>query len=97
MDPIGSWRDDFRIAKVESTLINIVQQLYCKEGTEPVLTTPADFMIKWGEEDELPEPKKQSQEELKKFILGFAKEHNKRIGMQSKKLPKRNTDKFQGR
>ena len=53
-------------------------------------------MMKWGEEDEPPEPKKQSQEELKRLLLGFAKEHNKREGMQSK-APKRNTDKFQGR
>jgi hypothetical protein len=99
MDPIGSWRDDFRIAKLESLIINIVNQLYHKEGTEPLITTATDFMVKWGEEDEPPEPKKQSQEELKQMLLGFAKEHNKRdkrIGIQSK-VPKRNTDKFQGR
>jgi hypothetical protein len=72
IDPIGTWRDDFRMAKIESLLINITNALYHKEHTEPVVTSPVDFMIKWGEEIEETEPIKQSAEDMLKVFAEIA-------------------------
>jgi hypothetical protein len=93
IDPIGSWRDDFRIAKLESLLVNIVQQLYTdtKKGKKPEVTSPLDFMVDWdGSKDK--EPKKQSVEEMKQILLSIASAQNKkvkRVEVQSKPPVKR--------
>lgn len=98
IDPVGSWRDDFMIATFESLILNIVQQLYAKKGTTPIVTSPLDFMPDWLGEKERG-PKKQSVEEMKQILLSFAKQQNKEVDrqnlnrMNSKKKP----DKFQGR
>lgn len=78
IDPIGSWRDDFRLAKIESLITNIVQQLYAKKGTKPKLTTPLDYMPDWTGDREVAEPKKQSVEEMKEILMSFASSQNKR-------------------
>lgn len=83
IDPIGSWRDDFRIAALESLITNIVQQLYAKKGSTPVTTTPLDFMVDWTG-DKVKEPKKQSVEDMKKILLGMAKNQNKKVETQSR-------------
>ena len=44
IDPIGTWRDDFRSAKLESLMINIVNQLYAEKNKKPIVTTALDFM-----------------------------------------------------
>jgi hypothetical protein len=84
IDPIGEWRNDFRIAKLESLITNIVQQLYAKKGVTPKLTTPLDFMVDWSGEAKVQEPKKQSVEEMKQLLLGIAKSQNKKVGVQRK-------------
>ena len=84
IDPIGSWREDFRLAKIESLITNIVQQLYAKKGSKPGLTTPLDFMIDWMGEGKVNEPKKQSVEEMKSVLLGIAKGQNKKMIRQNK-------------
>ena len=79
IDPIGSWREDFRLAKIECLITNIVQQLYAKKGSTPKITTPLDFMVDWiGEKGET-EPKKQSVEDMKSILLGIAKSQNKKV------------------
>lgn len=80
IDPIGKWRDDFRFAKLESLLINIVNQLYHdpKKG-KPALTNPIDFMPDWTGEGTLQEPKKQSVEEMKETLMRIAHSQNKRV------------------
>ena len=83
IDPIGSWRDDFRIAKVESLITNIVQQLYAKKGSKPVTTTVVDFMPDWDNSRDT-EPKKQSVDEMKNILLGLADKQNKREDKRSK-------------
>jgi hypothetical protein len=92
IDPIGEWRDDLRIAKFECLLVNIVNALYHKEGEPEVKVTPADFMIKWGEDVKKPEPKVQSLTDMKdtlKTIFG---------GSKRKKVAKKiQPDKYQGR
>jgi hypothetical protein len=96
LDPIGAWRNELGFAKIESLLINIVNSLYHKEGTEVVTTSPVDFMIQWGEEIGKTEPKKQSIEEMKEVFKAIkqANDSAKKVGV---KPPKKKPDKYQGR
>jgi hypothetical protein len=96
IDPIGKWRDDFIGAKIESLIVNIVQQLYAKQGSTPVITTPADFMPDWLGERKI-EPKKQSTEDMKQMLLSFAKRQNKRIDSLKNTTTDRPPTKFKGR
>jgi len=61
------------IASVCSLITNTVRQLYVKEGHKVEFTDPGDFMIKWGEVDQKPEPKKQTAEEMKEVMLGLVR------------------------
>lgn len=83
IDPIGSWREDFRFAKLESLITNIVQQLYAEKGKKPTLTTPLDFMVDWAG-DKVQESKQQSVEDMKAVLMGLAKDQNKKVERQSK-------------
>jgi hypothetical protein len=87
LDPIGTWRDDFRMAKIESLLVNIANALYHKQGDEPKVTTPMDFMVKWGEEVEETEPIKQSAEDMLKVFaeIAGAQKGKKDFPLKSKK------------
>ena len=51
MDPIGSWREDYRMASIQSTLINIYNTNNTKEGETPLRSTPSDFLPIWDEEE----------------------------------------------
>ena len=82
LDPVGTWRDDFRIATLSSLIVNIVRTLYPseedrKKGVEPTLSAPIDFMVDWGEEKEKPEPKKQTTEEMKQIFYGLQRVQKK--------------------
>ena len=73
LDPIGKWRDELGFASLSSLITNIVRQLYPEKGRKPKLTSPVDFMLEWGkEEEQKPEPKKQSVEDMKQIIMGIA-------------------------
>ena len=78
IDPIGTWRDDFRLAKIESLITNIVQQLYAKKGHTPKLTNPLDFMIDWAGERK-PVVKQQSVEAMKQALRSIANSQNKKV------------------
>ena len=82
IDPIGEWRNDFRIAKLESLITNIVQQLYATKGSKPTITTPMDFMVDWSG-DKVQEVKKQSVEEMKAVMMGIASSQNKKPKMRN--------------
>ena len=83
LDPIGKWRDDFRGAKLEALIINIVQALFPKKGTKAKTFNPIDFMPNWSGEEKKPE--KQSIEEMKKVLLELAASQNKKV--RNKKTP----------
>ena len=85
IDPIGVWRGEFSLAKIESLIVNIANALYHKEGEKPVVTTPTDFMVKWGDENREPEVKQQSIEEMKQAFLAIASANKK----SKKPLPKK--------
>jgi hypothetical protein len=90
LDPVGTWRDDFRMAKVESLIVNISNAIHHKKNVTPAITSPIDFMVDWTGEEK-PEAKKQSVEEMKEIFVSMAKEHNERVGrmsMLNKRSPK---------
>lgn len=77
LDPIGSWRDDYRFAAFESLILNIVTTLYPAKGRTPKQVEPLDFMPNW---DGSKRPvKKQSVEEMKSALLGIAEAVNKKL------------------
>ena len=78
LDPIGSWRDEFRTARIESLLLNIVNHLFAKDGTTPQLLEAIDFIPDWTGERE-PKTKKQSVEEMKQALMSWATSHNKSL------------------
>lgn len=82
IDPIGTWREDFRTAELVSLIVNIVSKLYAKEGHTPKETTPLDFMPDWlGEK----EKQGQSVDQMKEILMGFAKEQNKKVVRETRK------------
>ena len=74
LDPIGKWRDELGFASLSSLIVNIVRTIYAKKGTTPKDSTPTDFMMKWGysAEEQKPEPKQQSVEDMKTIMEGIA-------------------------
>ena len=79
IDPIGSWRDDFRIAKLESLLTNIVQQLYAKKGSAPTITTPLDFMPDWSGDRVEKKPENNLADQIKQVFSGIAGSKKKKV------------------
>jgi hypothetical protein len=45
LDPIGKWREDFRLAYLCSMVTNLVISVHGKKGTK--MTSPIDFMLDW--------------------------------------------------
>lgn len=80
LDPIGTWRDDFRLAYLSSLVTNIAIRTQGKEGTK--LTVPTDFMLEWGKEKE--EIVQQSMEDMKMTILEIAHTQNVKVAEQGK-------------
>ncbi len=78
LDPIGTWRDDIRIAALSSLIANIVKTLYPEKGVEPVLTNAMDFMVDWGTDENEKGKPEQSVEEQKRILLGIARSLRKR-------------------
>ena len=74
-DPVGSWRDDFRLAYLNSLITNLTIGVHGKKGAKH--TSPMDFMLEWGEGKK--EPKTQSVEEMKEILMAFAKRQNKSV------------------
>lgn len=77
LDPIGTWRDDYRMAVLDSLIVNIVSRLYAKKGHTPKEVTPTEFMPNWSGEKKI--AKRQSVEDMKQALLSIAKSVNKRV------------------
>lgn len=77
LDPIGSWREDFRMAYLSSLITNLTISVHGKKGAKT--TTPMEFMPEWDREGVIHEPKKQSVEEMKAIMMGIAKNQNKKV------------------
>lgn len=77
LDPIGTWRDDYRMAYLASMITNLVISIHGKKGAKH--TVPLDYMPKWDAEKESI-VRKQTPEEMKELLLDLAKMHNKNVG-----------------
>ena len=75
LDPIGSWRDDYRMSYLAALITNLAIRINGKKGAK--LSEVKDFMLDWGKEPG--EIMKQSTDEMKNLLLSFAKSQNKRI------------------
>ena len=87
LDPIGTWREDFRMANTICYIMNIVSHLYAKKGTTPQMYKPETFMPDWAGDKEKENLLKQSTEQMKGFLLAFAKSQNKQVKKQLRQDP----------
>jgi hypothetical protein len=83
IDPIGTWRDDFRGAKLESLILNIVNQLYAKKGSKPIVTTALEFMPDWTG-DRVDEKEKSTPVDILTLFKDIAASQKKKVGRVSK-------------
>lgn len=88
IDPIGTWRDDFRGAKLESLILNIVNQLYAEKGKKPQVTTALDFMPDWTG-DKTDDKKISTPEDILALFKGIAATQKKKKEIVSKPPTKR--------
>lgn len=74
LDPIGTWREDFRMAYLASLITNLTISVNGKKGTK--LTKPIEFMPDWSGSHE---KGRQTAEEMKEILLALAKTHNRAL------------------
>lgn len=78
IDPLGSFRDDFRMATMCATNTNLAIQVNSSKKN-PKLTTALDFMPDWDGSLKERRNKKQSVEEMKALLLGIAGAQNAKV------------------
>lgn len=76
IDPIGTWRDDFRMSYLAALLTNIAIRTNAKKGTP--LVSLSEFILDWDIRAPR-EIKKQSVTDMRKALLGLAKIQNKKV------------------
>lgn len=84
IDPIGTWRDDFRIAYLMTIVTNLAISINGKKGTK--FKEISDFIPVWDQEETSGLPQQQSMEEMKKVLHSIAKRQGTK-----KKIKKRVT------
>jgi hypothetical protein len=78
LDPIGTWREDFRVAELLSLITNTARAVHGKKGIK--MSSPSDFMPNWDAlASGIPQVKKQSAEEMKQILLSMASTHNRKV------------------
>lgn len=87
IDPIGTWRDDFRMAKLAALMQNLVILTHSPKGEQPKLKVPYDEMPDWTGDKAKEIEKKQSVEEMKSILLSIASTQNKKINKPRKVSP----------
>jgi hypothetical protein len=81
LEPIEPWVDDYKWASLMAHMTNLQTWAHAKRGYASKYTAE-DFMPNWtGEEKPI---KKQSWQEMKEFLLSFAKQQNKRVAKDKK-------------
>jgi hypothetical protein len=78
LDPIGTWREDFRFACLSSMITNLAISIHGEKGTK--MTAPIDFMQDWTG-DRKDEVRQQSPEEMKAIFqqIVAANKGNKKV------------------
>lgn len=87
IDPIGSWRDDLRTAKLMALIENLTMATHTgKNDPEPKWVTPSKYMPKFGEEEEdVKEESKMDADLLAQQIKSMVASHNRRFERAEKK------------
>lgn len=83
IDPVGSWREDIRLAYLSSLITNIAISVHGKKSSK--FTKVKDFMLIWDEEERKASQSGQSTEEMKSMLLSFAETHNEGVRNQKTK------------
>jgi hypothetical protein len=81
LDPIGTWREDFRMAYLSSTITNLAISVHGKKGAK--LTNTIDFMPDWMR-DVNAEAEKQSPEEMKLILTALMESTKRKNAIQAK-------------
>lgn len=68
IEPIGSYKHDFELGYVLSTITNLFISAYGKKGTAH--TKPEDFVIEW---DTTKKPKQQSVQDMKSAMMALVR------------------------
>jgi len=77
LDPIGTWRDDFRMAFLAMTMTNLTIDVHDKKGAQHV--SMEDFIPNWDATATV--------EEMKKVFKDIVQSQNKKMGIQPRKPP----------
>ncbi len=85
IDPIGSWREDYRIASLSALIENIVTTLYGKKGIKKKVCTPLDYMIDWETGEPLSKGLSTNQDDLNAQLKEWAMMHNRFIKKEKEK------------
>jgi hypothetical protein len=83
IDPTSDYRIEALLAQGLSHIANLLIQAHFKKGSE--LTKPEDFLVDWSGEIKEERQKKQSVDEMKRFMLQFAKKQNETVREQERK------------
>jgi hypothetical protein len=70
LDPIGTWREDFRLAYLSSLITNIALSIHGKKGTK--MQSPMDFMIEWDPAKHEKATKVQTPEQMRDILMALA-------------------------
>ena len=71
------------MAFISSLMTNLTISVHGKKGAK--MTNPMDFMPEWDISSGKGEVKKQSVDDMKKFLLGIAQAQNKKVAMKNRK------------
>jgi hypothetical protein len=82
IDPIGTWREDYRVAVLDSLIVNIVSKLYAKKGHTPKEVLPTEFMPNWTGDKRI--ERKQSVQDMKEVLMTIAKAAKAREAQEAK-------------
>ena len=69
IDPLGSWRQDYRFSFLSSLLTNIAIRSHGEKGAK--LTTVKDFMFVWDPAEQA-QQKEDELEKMKAILLSFS-------------------------
>lgn len=82
LDPIGSWRDDFRISYLIMMIVNIALATNGKEGAKPKKID--DFLLIWDEELRENIKKSQTIDQMKEVLSEIANYQNELVATNQK-------------
>lgn len=81
VERIGGYRQEFQVAQVNATIMNLAQSIYGKKGRK-LTCSPEDFMPygKWGDEvkESTSDKQAQSTDEMKSILFAMAKQANRK-------------------